>query len=131
MSKIENDFYSLLLPLGENQPSPLATWVEASAHSQGRAIATEIKTTLMGQASGRARLQTAIEGDMAQDALTVNNPLVAGLLESFPTVKKRALKNPGVIDFLINKLASGSGGSQPPNNGPTDNFAQRLNKYRG
>jgi len=78
----------------EKTPSPLAQFVENASHVAGRAVAMEVKTTLMGKASVAARQEQAIIGDVVSDTVQTQNPLIAGVLDSFPSLKKRLLKNP-------------------------------------
>tara|TARA_Y100000310_G_scaffold155137_1_gene154612 strand:- start:372 stop:839 length:468 start_codon:yes stop_codon:yes gene_type:complete len=117
-------------PVDGEEASPIMSLVNEVGKASGKAIALEIKTTAMGKASGQARLEQAIQGDIAQDSLTANNPLVGGLLEMYPTLKKRALKNPGVTEFLLNRLTA-QPGVNIPGNGGQSNYGERLSKYKG
>tara|TARA_Y100000310_G_C20674713_1_gene812319 strand:- start:1110 stop:1607 length:498 start_codon:yes stop_codon:yes gene_type:complete len=121
-----------------DQPSGLAVLVNEIGKSAGRSIAMEVKTTAMGKASGEARLGKAIQGDIAQDQLNAENPLVGSMLDMFPSLKKRAMKNPGVIQYLVQHLmqagaGKGAGGpanlSHLPGNGKGD-YGSRLNRYK-
>lgn len=127
------EIYGLLSPIDEKTPSPFATFVDNAGHAAGHAMAMELKTTLMGKVSGDARLEQAINSDVAQDALSGANPLLGTLLDQFPSLKKRAFKNPGVVDYLLSKLAQSPGGSNPPAMGDHRGaeFARRLSEYKG
>lgn len=125
-------FYTFLASPAENEPSELAKLIQTMGHAAGHAAAIEAKTTAMGRASGEARLEQAIKSDIAQDTLQAENPLLAGLFDMYPSLKKRALKNPGVTDFLLSKLAGTVG---TPGNGKQlssprgEDYATRLNRY--
>jgi len=123
------EFYSFMSPPPEGEePSGIMSLVSEVGRASGRAIAMEVKTTAMGKASGEARLEKAIEGDIAQDTLNSKNPLIGGLLDMYPSLKKRALKNPGVVEFLLQRLGSAKA-FNPPDNGESG-FAERLLKYK-
>ena len=117
--QIISDFDDFIRP-GKDGKSELAGFVGLISQQFGTAIAMEIKTTLMGKASGQARLESAVMGDIASDQLESQNPLIAGLLSSFPTLKKRLLKNPELLGMIASKLPGMSGqpqngGASPPN----------------
>jgi len=121
---------NFVMPDGE-KPSPMAELVERVSHTAGHAIALEVKTTIMGKASGESRLESAIASDIAQDQISQGNPLIAGLLNSFPSVKKRFLKNPELIQAVLSKLQPHLPGiDTPPKNNNHDEFASRLKGYQ-
>ena len=104
-----------MAPPGEGEPAPVENLIEHASRVVGKSCAMEIKTTLLGKASGEARLEKAIESDLAQDAIQGSNPLVGSLLELSPSLKKRVLKNPGVIEFLLSHLGSAKSLNRPDN----------------
>ncbi len=67
-------------PTAENSPSGLAKLVQDIGITMGRSLAVEVKTTLMGKASGDVRLQQALKGDVLEAA----QPGLAGLLDTLP-----------------------------------------------
>lgn len=103
----------------ETTPSAFAGLVETIGHSLGHSAAVELKTTIMGKMSGQSRLETAIQGDMLQDQVGAVNPLMAAALEMFPSLKRRALKNPGIVDLILSRL---------PKTGPVFQAAAGDNK---
>ena len=125
-----NQVQNFILPVDENTPSPLTQIVDRAGHEAGHAAAIEAKTTLMGKASGEARLEQAIAADVTQDSLAGNNPMIGELLNMFPTLKKRAIKNPGVLDYLLNRLGS-AGVRTPGVDHGSSNFAEQLARYKG
>lgn len=109
---------SFITPAAENQESPLAVVLDALAQRVGHSIAVEVKTTLLGKESGLKRGEQAVAGDVAMDLLGQEKPLLAGLLEGFPTLKKRLLKNPGLIGAALGLLGgNGKGGGPAPAGG--------------
>jgi hypothetical protein len=107
-------------PRGEGRPSPIAEVAQALADMVARSLVAQLKTTFMGKASGDARAAQAAMGDLIQDQANAQNPLVGGLLNSFPGVRKWLAKNPAALDLAMSKLSGlgGSGASQSaPSNG--------------
>lgn len=112
----------------ENTPSSFAKLMQDLAKMIGQSAAMEVKTTLMGKASGEARLEQAIQADIANDTIQAQSPGIAALLDAYPSLKKRALKNPGLVQFLLSRLGNTSV-EMSGNSGKSD-FSARLNKYR-
>lgn len=95
-------------PVAENEESPLGVALDALAHRVGQAVAVEVKTTLMGKESGLKRAENAVAAGITQDILAEKQPVLAGILSGFPTLKKTLLKNPGLVGAALN-LLSGNG----------------------
>lgn len=108
MSQIVTDYTT---PSGPGLLSPLGVIIDSASHSAGRAIAMEVKTTLMGKASAASRQESGIMGDIATDQITQQMPLLGGLLEVMPSLKKRLIKNPGLLQSLGGILQSSGLGS--------------------
>jgi hypothetical protein len=108
----ESSFFSRILsPLYRKMSIRLCT-------QMARAIVAQAKTTFMAGESAVARGKATVEADINQDLLAQSNPLIGGLLNSFPTLKKTLRRNPGLMNFAMEKMASimagkknGSGGS--------------------
>lgn len=130
---IKSSFYSFITSTDENTPSPFAQVFDTLSHTAGHAIAMEVKTTIMGKMSGDARLEKAIASDIAKDQLEANHPLASGLLEQFPSLKKRAIKNPAVLEFLANMIDRLPKNSQGQSNWSAgnghSNYKERLGRY--
>lgn len=120
---------SFVSPRAENQESPLALVLDATAQRIGQAAAMEIKTTLMGKESGLKRGERAVAGDVAMDMAAESQPLLAGLLEGFPTLKKRLLKNPALIGAALGLLGGNKqgGGTAPVGGGGGGNHQSVFN----
>lgn len=112
------DIQTFITPEGENQESPLGVALDLVARRFGLAVAMEVKTTFMGKESGLKRGEAAVAGDIAMDLMASSQPLIAGLLEGFPTLKKRLLKNPGLVGAALSLLGgNGKGGGVAPGGG--------------
>lgn len=90
--------------------SPLATILESLARSAGHSIALEVKTTLMGKISGASRLEAGVMSDIASDVMTDQSPLLSGLLDSMPSLKKRLIKNPQLVGSIMGMMQKVTGG---------------------
>ena len=117
-----NQFRGFLTPEGPDKPSPLATLSAQFADVLARAVVMQAKTYLMGKSSAVARAESAVEGDIAEDTLSMANPLMATLLKSFPKLSRTIRRNPGLAELAIEKLIPmlTKGGNRAPNNGQND-----------
>ena len=111
----------------EKTPSKLALTVDAISKTAGHSIALEVKTVIMGKASGIQRNLIGLESDIANDSLNNSNPVAGGLLDMMPSVKKRLLKNPDLMGFVLSKL-----GGISPNTGSNhgNNEASSSPKFK-
>lgn len=105
---------AFITPEEEGKPSPLACVSEAFADILARSVVAQAKTTFMGIQSGQARAQKAIEADIAQD-MAAANPLVSGVLDQFPSLKKTLRRNPALIDMAMATLSNKLQPSTPSN----------------
>ena len=130
--QLQHNIRMFFTPPGGDEPSEFAEVVNTVGKALGRSAAMEAKTTMMGKASGEARLETAIQGDMLNDTINHKSPVLGALLESFPTLKKRASKNPAVIEYLLNHLPSiiPGHGTSTPGNGSADTYSSRLSRFK-
>jgi len=112
--KTWREVVSFVTPLAENQESPLGLVMDDMAQKMGHATAMEVKTTFMGKESGLKRGEQAVAGDMAVDLVADQYPLLAGVLDGFPTLKKRLLKNPGLIGAALSVLGGKNNGGPAP-----------------
>lgn len=114
------EFESFITPPEEGKPSPLAQFVDAASVIAARAIAAQVKTTIMGFVSGAARASAAVEGDIVEAKAQQFG--LGAILESMPALKKTLRRNPGLADLAISKLGPMLGmGSSPAQSqgGPT------------
>lgn len=94
----------------KDEPSEFGLIIDSISGSAGRAMAMEIKTTLMGVSSGITRGEKAIELAIAKDS----NPGIFALLEAIPSLKKIVNRNPallGLVGNVLNKSGPGNGGA--------------------
>lgn len=75
-------------------------------------ITNSIKGNLLGMQSGQARSERALEADIQQDLMAVQQPDIVALLDMFPLAKKRIVRNPALIPIfqsMLSKLGAGRG----------------------
>lgn len=137
--RVYQGFRSFITAPDDKTPSAFAQTVEASGEIIARALVAQAKATFMGKQSGQARGEQSLQGAFIQDqASQLGGPagLLAGVLTSFPAVRKVLIKNPGLIDLalgMINKKG-GAAAAAPPvslrNNGhqetETPQFSMKL-----
>ena len=119
--KLWRDIVRFITPPAENEPSGLALLLAQIAHQSGQAIAQEVKTTMMGKESGMKRGEQALGADVLTDVVDSQSPILGAILDGFPTLKKRLMKNPGLVGAALNLVGgigkAGNGGSGPAGGG--------------
>lgn len=113
--KVKRIITAFITPPAENEPSPLGKAIDAVSVIAARSLVAQAKTTFMGKQSGDSRAMAAVDGDIAQDLIGSQIPLLGGLLDSFPTLKKTLRRNPMLVDYAMSKIASMVGGKVQAN----------------
>lgn len=110
---------AFLQPTGENQPSPLATSVDAFSVIFARSITTSLRAMLMGMQSGVVRSEKAVEGDIAEGVAENGSPILAAAMQAFPALRKTIRRNPGLVDLALSRLGGSLVGhkDRQPGNG--------------
>jgi len=108
-------------PQGKDEASPLSNFIEAAAARAGHSIALELKTTLMGKASGEARRGQAIESAALQDIAGQQSPLLGMAMQMFPNLGRKVARNPALLDQLLKMLPRMQGGMPGAGPGPGNN----------
>ncbi|GAI05443.1 unnamed protein product [marine sediment metagenome] len=119
-------------PRGDGLPSPFADTISGIAQVVGSSVATQIKNTFTGESLLAQRQEKGILQDMAKDQLEQSNPLIAMILQQFPTLQKRLLKNPALLPMAteaLSKLGKGAGGDHG-RSGESIDYGQALSKYK-
>jgi len=133
-SQISKEIRCFLSPAAKDEPSPAALLIDNISSRVGSVVAAELRASLMGKLSGDSRLAKGIEADIAQDIMTQQSPLLAGLAGVFPTLGKRLSKNPAIVQAIMpivqNMLAKNNGNGHSQQVIPSaGGFAQNNNKY--
>lgn len=114
LRKVYRDVKAFITPIDEKTPSELAQTADALSSILARSLVAQIKATFLGKQSGAVRAENAVAGDIAMDSLSSANPLIGGLLKSFPSLAKTLKRNPELLDLAISKLF---GNKAQPTNG--------------
>jgi hypothetical protein len=105
VNNAEQQFREFVSP-GKDQPSPLSQFIALESKMIAQDFTNQIKTSMLGKASGQARQENAIAGDIVSDVLNETNPMLGMILDQFPTLKKRIAKNPQMAFGAMNLLSS-------------------------
>jgi hypothetical protein len=89
----------------------------------------QAKVTLMGLASGKARGEQAVMGEMVQDAVTSRSPGLGAILAAFPKTNKLLIKNGPLLQFLLQRFGGSSGAAPAGDHGGAGGFADNVSKY--
>ncbi len=139
ISNIKNGFVAFITPADEKTPSQLANFFDTLADRGGKIVAAHLKAQVMNTLSIASRQQAGIEKDITQDIAASQNPGMMSALEAFPSLKKRLVKNPGLLQFALSQLAglSTTQGDKSQGNGKGNqqsNFlavVNKMNRYGG
>lgn len=96
-------------PQGEN-PSEFAAAVELISKILAKNIVDSAKAYLLSLNSAEVRAGKAA----LRDSLSSQSPLLAGLLQAFPSLGKKIVKNPEMAQIAMNFLNRRSGESEEP-----------------
>jgi len=102
---IKDQVKAFITPVSPDSPSEFAKLTDSISIVFSRAMAAQVKTTLMGIQSGQVRAQKAVEGDIAE-GIAESTPIGAALT-SIPAVRKALRRNPGLIDIAMRVLSGG------------------------
>ena len=128
ISVFSREIASFLSPAGETVPSPAGLVWSAMC----KQLVLEFKTTMMGLMSVQARAEKRLEGEVVQQELSANSPLLGVALQAFPSLRKMFLRNPSLVDYALSHIAKiGTTAGPSGSNGDTDagDYASRLAKY--
>ncbi|GAI50312.1 unnamed protein product, partial [marine sediment metagenome] len=96
----------------------------------GHEVASQIQNTFKGESLVEGRQEKRILNDIAKDQLEQSNPMVAMILQQFPTLQKRLLKNPALLPMATEVLSKvGKGGDHHESSESTD-YGKALSKYK-
>ena len=121
VNNAEQQFREFVSPGKDNQPSPLSQFISLESKMLAQDFTNQIKTSMLGKASGAARQENAIAGDIVSDVVNETNPMLGMILDQFPTLKKRIVKNPQMALGALSLLQNAGKGSNNSNNGHVGN----------
>lgn len=75
-------------------------------------VAESLKFSLMGQASGDARVEKGLNEAVVSDLVNAENPMVGMILDQFPQAKKYLMKNPQAVPYVLQMLQRFGGKTQ-------------------
>lgn len=101
---IQEQIETFLTPVEEGKPSPAAQVWEAAADMLSRAMMARLSTAIMTGSSALSRASKAVEGAVIEDVVAQQSPLLAGLLDQFPTLKKTLKRNPQLLDIGLQAM---------------------------
>ncbi|GAH92555.1 unnamed protein product [marine sediment metagenome] len=116
-------------PQGDGLASPFADTISGIAQVIGHEVANQIQNTFKGEALVEGRQEKRILNDIAKDRLEQSNPLIATILQQFPTLQKRLLKNPALLPMATEVLSKVGKGDHHESSESTD-YGEALSKYK-
>lgn len=98
----------------EGQPSPLAIFIDNVGQVLASQITVNLRTSLLGKASGVIRALDGAEADVTEDVLARANPWIAGLMALSPKLTRRLAKSPALAMALSRIQFPGTNGGGLP-----------------
>lgn len=99
---------------GDNQESDFAKITHLVADDFSTRLVSSLKATFMGMQSGAVRQEKALGSAVAEDMITMSNPLVGAIVQSMPAVKKLIHKNPEIAQLLPGLIEKFMGNRSAP-----------------
>lgn len=106
-------------PAAPDQLSEFARVTDAIAGQFASAAVSSIKGSFMGMQSVDARNIKRLEQDLTMDLVNNQSPAIGMMLEQFPGVKRRLMKNPELLPYIqqiIGKVTGPAAPAAPENN---------------
>lgn len=113
---LEDNIIAFITPPEEGKLSPLAEIIESMSENLAKSLTRHVGMALKTGSSALSRSMKAVENDIQLEVAEAASPLVAGLMEAFPTLRKVAKKNPALLEYGLGvaaKAMAGKGGSSP------------------
>lgn len=110
---VYSQFQAFITPIDDKQGSPLYQLVDALSQVFSRTLIAQAKSIFMAKESGIVRGQNSVDSALADDMLQASSPILAGLLAQFPSVAKTLKRNPALLNYAMEKLASKLPGGSP------------------
>jgi hypothetical protein len=90
------------------KPSEFSNIVSMMADEFGVKVAASLKSTFMGVQSGDAKATQQVEAAMVEDGIAGQNPILGMILQSYPALAKKIMKNPALASKAMELLGSPS-----------------------
>jgi 6-phosphogluconate dehydrogenase len=121
-------------PQSPDEQSQFAAFIEIAAGILSSKMIASLKATFMGMQSVDKRNEQRLQTDMFSDMIGAANPLIGSVLDMFPAVKKRLMKNPELAELAISKIAEmaakrGGNGAEQVSVSGNGNHSQNSDKF--
>ena len=103
-------FQRFITPVDEKTGSPAYQLFGAMSDAFSRSLLAQFRASFMGKQSGAVRGETAVDADIAEDALSMASPAVSAILSAFPALRRSLRRNPALLDLALSKIASRNAG---------------------
>lgn len=127
--RIERRLADFFISQDPERASEFALVVDSISERMASKIVASAKGTLLGMQGGDAKSIQALEGDIVNDLTAQKSPAIAAVLEQFPSVKRRLMKNPQLLDLAmpyIMKMTAGAAGGPSNGNGSSRSGSDNL-----
>lgn len=116
LAKISRTIRDFTVPPDDKTPSALGQFIANLSDTIGQRLAVHVQTSVAGVMSTLSRRQAGVEKAVLDDVTQEANPLLASVLNMFPSLKKSVKKNPAMLGQLVGMLP-GLQGKPADNNG--------------
>jgi hypothetical protein len=113
---IRQGFFEFITPEKEGENSGLDDVMDSMATRIGHSAFNQVRSMVASTESADVRGRKAVDSAISHDLLGAANPVVAGLLDSMPGLKKVIARNPALADYALDKIMSRT--NAEPTTGP-------------
>lgn len=106
-------FYEFITPEKAGEKSGLDVFVDNLSYNIGHSTFNQVRSMGAASQSAQVRGERSVDAAISQDLLAQANPVVAGLLDAMPGLKKVLNRNPGLADYALQKIMERATASQP------------------
>jgi len=106
INEFARNYSEFVTPETEGEKSGLDNFIETLSYNIGHSAFTQVRSMLASSESADVRAKKAVDSAVSEDLLAAANPVLAGLLDSMPQLRKIIRRNPALADYAIDKIMS-------------------------
>jgi hypothetical protein len=106
LSALQRNYHEFVTPEHAGEKSGLDEFVDRLSYNIGHSAFTQVRSMMASSESASVRGQKAVDSAISEDLLSSVNPLLAGLLDTMPALRKVVRRNPALADYALEKITS-------------------------
>jgi len=126
---LKRNYHEFTTPESAGEKSGLDIFVDKLSYAIGHSAFTQVRSMMASSESASVRGQKAVDSAVSEDLLSAANPLLAGLLDTMPALRKVVRRNPALADYALDRIMRASQAAQttqPVSHGDNGNYQTTL-----